>query len=228
MFHTIEEAVTDLKVGKPIIVVDDEDRENEGDLVGLSEQVTPEMINFMITHGKGLVCMPISNALADKMNLPLMEKENTDPYGTAFTVSVDHKDATTGISACERANTIKSMIKSSAKAEDFRRPGHIFPLIAKDGGVLVRPGHTEAAVDLAKLSGSYPSGVICEIIKSDGTMARVPDLREMARTFDLKIITIKDLIMYRKNNEHHVKRITETKLPTDFGIFTIIGYMNDM
>jgi 3,4-dihydroxy 2-butanone 4-phosphate synthase/GTP cyclohydrolase II len=201
MFHTISEAMTDLKQGKPVIVVDDEDRENEGDFLTLSENVTPEVINFMITHGKGLVCMPITRDLAVKMNLSMMEKHNTDPFGTAFTVSVDHVDTTTGISAWERADTIKAFTNAEARPEDFKRPGHVFPLIAEDGGVLIRPGHTEAAVDLAKLCGAFPSGVICEIIKDDGTMARVPDLQEIAEEFDLKMINIQELIEYRKKTE---------------------------
>src|SRR5690625_3173350 len=200
MIHTIQEAIADLKEGKPIIVVDDEDRENEGDLVALSANVSMQVINFMITHGKGLVCMPITKALAVKMNLYMMEKENTDPLGTAFTVSVDHKNTTTGISAQERAETIKALTNADAKPEDFKRPGHIFPLIAEDDGVLARPGHTEAAVDLAKLCGYFPSGVICEIIKDDGTMARVPDLIKMAEKFDLKMISIEDIIAYRKEH----------------------------
>ncbi|MGM8364997.1 bifunctional 3,4-dihydroxy-2-butanone-4-phosphate synthase/GTP cyclohydrolase II [Virgibacillus sp. W0181] len=228
MFHTIEEAMTDLKAGKPIIAVDDEDRENEGDLVTLSEKVTPEIINFMITHGKGLVCMPITNDLAAEMKLPMMEQENTDPFDTAFTVSVDYKNTTTGISAKERADTIKMLIDTNAKPEHFRRPGHVFPLIAKNGGVLTRSGHTEAAVDLAKLCGAFPSGVICEIINGDGTMARVPDLLKMAIEFDLKIITIKDLMMYRKKHEQHVKREVMTTLPTEYGAFNMVGYTNDI
>jgi 3,4-dihydroxy 2-butanone 4-phosphate synthase/GTP cyclohydrolase II len=203
MFHAILEAMTDLKQGKPVIVVDDEDRENEGDFLALSEKVTPEMINFMITHGKGLVCMPITRDLAVKMNLSLMEKQNTDPFGTAFTVSVDHVDTTTGISAWERAATIKAFTNAEANPQDFKRPGHIFPLIAEDGGVLSRPGHTEAAVDLARLCGSFPSGVICEIIKGDGTMARVPDLEKIAEEFDLKMINIQELIEYRKRQKQH-------------------------
>lgn len=200
MFHTIQEAIIDLKKGKPIIAVDDEDRENEGDLVALSEKATPEVINFMITHGKGLVCMPITKKLAMELNFPLMEKKNTDPLGTAFTVSVDHKNTTTGISAWERADTIRAIINTTARPEDFKRPGHVFPLIAEEDGVLARRGHTEAAVDLAILSDSIPSGVICEIIKDDGTMARVPDLKNMAKVFDLKIITIEGLVKYREKH----------------------------
>lgn len=203
MIHTIPEAISDLKDGKPIIVVDDENRENEGDLVALAETATLEVVNFMITYGKGLVCLPVTKALAKKMRLPMMEKENTDPMGTAFTVSIDHKNTTTGISAWERAETIRAITRADTKPEDFKRPGHVFPLIAEDGGVLARPGHTEAAVDLAKLCGYFPSGVICEIIKDDGTMARVPDLIKMAAEWDLKMISIEDLIAYRKKQKQH-------------------------
>jgi len=201
MIHTIEEAITDLKNGKPVIVIDDEDRENEGDLIALTEKVTPDVINFMITHARGLVCTPIETELAKKLDFPLMVERNSDPMGTAFTVSIDHKDTSTGISAGDRAKTIHALMDADAKPADFKRPGHVFPLIAKEGGVLVRPGHTEAAVDLAKLSGAFPSGVICEIIKDDGTMARLPDLEVMSEKFDLKLITIENLIAYRKKEE---------------------------
>jgi len=228
MFHTVDEAIFDLKAGKPIIVVDNEDRENEGDLVALSENITPEMINFMITHGKGLVCAPITAEAAERLRLPLMTGRNTDPYETAFTVSIDHMATTTGISAEERARTIQALIDPNTKAADFKQPGHVFPLIAKEGGVLTRPGHTEASVDLAELCGASASAVICEIIQDDGTMARVPELQEMAAEFDLKIITIESLITYRKQYETHIKREVETSLPTDFGVFNIYGYSNDL
>ncbi|QKY71510.1 bifunctional 3,4-dihydroxy-2-butanone-4-phosphate synthase/GTP cyclohydrolase II [Lentibacillus sp. CBA3610] len=228
MFHTIEEAINDLKAGKPVIVVDDEDRENEGDLVALSEKSTPEMINFMITHGKGLVCTSIKSELAEKLKLPLMTRQTSDPFRTAFTVSIDHNDTTTGISADERSKTIRALLNPGVKEEDFKQPGHVFPLIAKDGGVLTREGHTEASVDLAELSGAFPSGVICEIIKDDGTMARVPDLRKMAEEFELKLISIADLIAYRKQHEVHVSRAVKTTLPTDFGTFAVYGYTNDL
>lgn len=227
MFHTIEEAISDLKKGKPIIVVDDENRENEGDLVALSEMATPEVINFMITHGRGLVCTSIQADLAEKIGLPLMTSHSTDPLGTAFTVTIDHKDTTTGISAFERSKTIQALVQPDVSKTDFKQPGHVFPLIAKDGGVLTRPGHTEASVDLARLSGAFPSGVICEIIKDDGTMARVPDLKEMASKFDLKLITIEALIAYRKKKGNPIKREVETVLPTEFGVFKVIGYSND-
>ncbi|MFB4168549.1 bifunctional 3,4-dihydroxy-2-butanone-4-phosphate synthase/GTP cyclohydrolase II [Virgibacillus sp. JSM 102003] len=228
MFNKIEEALKDLQAGKPVIVVDDEDRENEGDLVALSEKATPEVINFMITHAKGLVCTSIKADLAKKINLPMMTSQSSDPFGTAFTVSIDHVDTTTGISAAERSKTIRALLDPEIKAADFKQPGHVFPLVAKDGGVLTRPGHTEASVDLATLSGAFPSGVICEIINDDGTMARVPDLKEMAEKFDLKFITIEDLKAFRKQNEVHVTRAVETILPTEFGIFKVYGYTNDL
>jgi 3,4-dihydroxy 2-butanone 4-phosphate synthase/GTP cyclohydrolase II len=228
MFHTIEAAISDLKKGKPIIVVDDENRENEGDFVALSENVTPEMINFMITHGRGLVCTAINAYLAEKIGLSPMMNQNTDPLGTAFTTTVDHVDTTTGISAMERSKTIQALVKPGVGNSDFKQPGHVFPLIAKSGGVLTRPGHTEAAVDLAILSGSAPSGTICEIMNTDGTMARVPDLQDIAKNFDLKIITIEALIAYRKLHEKHIKREVETTLPTMFGDFKVIGYSNNL
>ncbi|GGB50736.1 bifunctional 3,4-dihydroxy-2-butanone-4-phosphate synthase/GTP cyclohydrolase II [Virgibacillus dakarensis] len=228
MFHSIEEAIVDLRKGKPIIVVDDETRENEGDLVALAEKATPDVINFMITHGKGLVCTSIKADLAKRLGLSMMTDQSTDPFGTAFTVSIDHKDTTTGISAVERSKTIQSLLRQDVRAEEFKQPGHVFPLMAKDGGVLTRPGHTEASLDLANLSGAFPSGVICEIIKEDGTMARVPDLLKMSKQFSLKIITIKALIDYRKKHERHVKREVETVLPTEFGTFSVIGYSNDL
>ncbi|MFD1039991.1 bifunctional 3,4-dihydroxy-2-butanone-4-phosphate synthase/GTP cyclohydrolase II [Virgibacillus byunsanensis] len=228
MFHTIEEAIIDLKAGKPIIVVDDENRENEGDFVALSELTTPDVINFMITHGKGLVCTTVQKDLAEKIGLPMMTSQSTDPLGTAFTVSIDHKSTTTGISAEERSTTIKAMLDPEANRFDFKQPGHVFPLVAKSGGVLTRPGHTEASVDLAIASDAFPSGVICEIIKKDGTMARVPDLKEMAEEFDLKLITIEELIRYRKKHEVHVTREVETVLPTEFGTFRVMGYSNTL
>jgi 3,4-dihydroxy 2-butanone 4-phosphate synthase/GTP cyclohydrolase II len=201
MFSKIEEAIEDLKQGKVVIVCDDEDRENEGDFVGIAEFATPEMINFMAKEGRGLICMPVREELAHRLKLHPMVEENTDPLGTAFTVSVDHKYTTTGISAYERALTINQLVSETAAPEDFKRPGHIFPLIAKKGGVLKRAGHTEAAVDLAQLAGAKPAGVICEVMKDDGTMARVPDLQKIADHFDLKIITIKSLIDYRLSHE---------------------------
>ncbi|MEC0245694.1 bifunctional 3,4-dihydroxy-2-butanone-4-phosphate synthase/GTP cyclohydrolase II [Paenibacillus chitinolyticus] len=227
-FHSIEEAVSDLAAGKVIIVVDDEDRENEGDFIALADKTTPEVINFMIKEGRGLVCAPITEERAQELDLPPMVSRNTDYHGTAFTVSVDHAETTTGISAHERSRTIRALIDPEAKPLHFRRPGHVFPLIAKKGGVLRRAGHTEAAVDLARMSGSYPAAVICEVIKEDGTMARVPDLMEVARIHGLKIITIKDLIHYRSEKENLVKREVEAKLPTDFGTFQAIAYTNQL
>ena len=227
-FHTIEEAIYELMQGNMVIVVDDEDRENEGDLVALAEKATPEVINFMITHGRGLVCAPITEERARELDLPPMVHHNTDYHGTAFTVSVDHISTTTGISAHERSQTVRALIDPKARPQDFRRPGHIFPLIAKKGGVLRRAGHTEAAVDLARMCGAYPAAVICEIIQEDGTMARVPQLMEIAKKYDLKIITIQDLIRYRNRKENLVRRVASVHLPTDFGDFTAIGYANDV
>ena len=231
MFHTIEEAIEDLKQGKVVIVVDDEDRENEGDFIALADKTTPQTVNFMITHGRGLVCVPITEARADTLGLRPMVARNTDAHGTAFTVSVDAlAGTTTGISAPERAVTIQALIDEEkvTNGDAFKKPGHIFPLIARDGGVLRRAGHTEAAVDLAVLAGSYPAGVICEVLKADGTMARVPDLAEIAREHDLKMITIADLIAYRKDREKLVDRAATVELPTDYGTFTAHVYVSHL
>ncbi len=227
-FNTIEEAIEDIKQGKIIVVVDDEDRENEGDLLMAAELVTPESINFMATYGRGLICMPISGHRLDELGLDAMVVHNTDAHCTAFTVSVDAFDTTTGISAYERAHTVKTILDHAAKPQSLRRPGHIFPLRAVDGGVLRRCGHTEAAVDLAKMAGLYPAGVICEIMNEDGTMARVDDLQDFVKKHDLKIITIESLIKYRKANETFVKRAAETKLPTKFGEFKLVAYDNTL
>ena len=227
-FNTIEEAIEDIKQGKIIVVVDDEDRENEGDLLMAAELVTPESINFMATYGRGLICMPISGHRLDELGLDAMVVHNTDAHCTAFTVSVDAFDTTTGISAYERAHTVKTILDPAAKPQSLRRPGHIFPLRAVDGGVLRRCGHTEAAVDLAKMAGLYPAGVICEIMNEDGTMARVDDLQDFVKKHDLKIITIESLIKYRKANETFVKRAAETKLPTKFGEFKLVAYDNTL
>ena len=227
-FNTIEEAIEDIKQGKIIVVVDDEDRENEGDLLMAAELVTPESINFMATYGRGLICMPISGHRLDELGLDAMVVHNTDAHCTAFTVSVDAFDTTTGISAYERAHTVKTSLDPAAKPQSLRRPGHIFPLRAVDGGVLRRCGHTEAAVDLAKMAGLYPAGVICEIMNEDGTMARVDDLQDFVKKHDLKIITIESLIKYRKANETFVKRAAETKLPTKFGEFKLVAYDNTL
>ena len=227
-FHPIEEAIYDLMLGKVIIVVDDEDRENEGDFIALAEKATPEVINFMIKEGRGLVCAPITEERAQELDLPQMVSRNTDYHGTAFTVSVDHVETTTGISASERSRTVQALIDPRTKPQSFRRPGHIFPLTAKKGGVLRRAGHTEAAVDLARMCGAYPAAVICEVIKEDGEMARVPDLMEISRKHDLKIITIQDLIRYRNQKEKLVQREVEVRMPTDFGVFSAIAYSNDV
>lgn len=227
-FDPIEAALEDLRAGKVIIVVDDEDRENEGDFVALAEKATPEVINFMVTEGRGLVCMPITRERAQTLELAPMAARNTDHHGTAFTVSVDYLHTDTGISAHERSLTAKMLIDPEAKAADFRRPGHMFPLIAKDGGVLRRAGHTEAAVDLARLSGSVPAGVICEVMNEDGTMARLPDLQLIARKHGLKLISIQELIKYRNQREKLVRREADIRLPTDFGVFRAVAYTNEV
>lgn len=226
MFHSIEDALKDLQQGKLIIVVDDEDRENEGDFLCLAETATPDLINFMVTHGRGLVCVPITEERANQLQLRPMTESNTDKQGTAFTVSIDEINTHTGISAYERSQTILSMIDPLKKADHFRRPGHIFPLIAKKGGVIRRAGHTEAAVDLARLAGSYPAGVICEILNEDGTMARLPQLTEIAKQFDLKLISIASLIEYLMRIETLVQREIEAQLPTEYGDFRIVAYTN--
>lgn len=223
-FSTIPEAIEDIRQGKMIIAVDDEDRENEGDLIMAAEKVTPEAINFMVTNARGLVCLPITGARLDELELPAMVNHNTDNHETAFTVSVDAKDTTTGISAHERAMTVRAMLDPDTKPADLRRPGHIFPLRAKDGGVLRRAGHTETAVDLAKMAGLYPAGVICEIMNEDGTMARTTELVEFAKIHNFKIITVADLIQYRRRNEQLVRRIDTAKLPTKYGEFTAVAY----
>ncbi|WP_308860219.1 bifunctional 3,4-dihydroxy-2-butanone-4-phosphate synthase/GTP cyclohydrolase II [Paenibacillus endoradicis] len=226
IFDSIESALAELKQGKAIIVVDDEDRENEGDLIALAEYVTPEVVNFMITEARGLVCVPITAERAEILDLPPMVQQNTDFHGTAFTVSVDHISTTTGISANERAMTIRALIDDKATSIDFRRPGHIFPLVAKAGGVLQRAGHTEAGIDLAKLSGAKPAALICEIIKEDGSMARLDDLLLFKEKHQLKLITIKSLIEYRSQTEKLITREASCNLPTDFGEFTAVGYSN--
>lgn len=223
-FNTIEEAVEDIKRGRIIVAVDDEDRENEGDLIMAAEMVTPEAINFMAVHGRGLICLPVTGQRLDELELPAMVTNNTDPHATAFTVSIDAADCTTGISAHERAMTVKAVLDPNTKPADLRRPGHIFPLRAKEGGVLRRTGHTEATVDLAKLAGLYPAGICCEIMKEDGTMARVPELMEFVKTHDLKIITVADLIQYRRRTEKLVRRVDEAKLPTVYGEFTAVAF----
>ncbi|WZE72455.1 3,4-dihydroxy-2-butanone-4-phosphate synthase [Macrococcus sp. CCM 2573] len=224
MFDSIEEALQDLKLGKPIIVVDDEDRENEGDLIAITDFMSEETINFMITHARGLVCAPISHALNDTLGLLPMTTHNQDPNNTAFTISIDHKDTTTGISAKERFMTVKALADNNVTLAQFNQPGHIFPLIAQQGGVLKRKGHTEACVDLAKLSGASETGVICEIIKDDGTMARRDDLVIYKENHDLKMITIDAIIDYIKSTKPLVTREAKVHMPTDFGTFQMYGY----
>ncbi len=226
MLDKISDAIEDLKQGKIVIVVDDEDRENEGDFVALGSHATPNVINFMITHGRGLLCVPLTEERASRLGFRAMVERNTDSYGTAFTVSVDEAATHTGISAFERAETISAIVSEETAASDFRRPGHIFPLIAKTGGVLRRAGHTEAAVDLARLCGMPPVGAICEILNEDGTMARLPQLKEIAKTHDLKLISIADLIAYRKRSEKLVEKQAEAKLPTAYGEFRAVIYTN--
>ena len=219
VFNSIEEAIEDIKNGKMVIVVDDQDRENEGDLVMAAEKISPEAVNFMAKYGRGLICTPLAEEIAERLKLQPMVYDNSDPHGTAFTVSVDFKEVKTGISAYERAETIKALIDPSSKPEDFRKPGHVFPLRAREGGVLRRAGHTEAAVDLARLAGLRPAGVICEIMNEDGTMARVPDLIKFAEVHGLKMITIADLIRFRRKHEQLVRRVEVVNLPTKYGKF---------
>ena len=227
-FNDIEDAVADIKAGKIIIVIDDEDRENEGDLVMAAEKVTGEAINFMATYGKGLICTPMEEEILKELQINSMVENNTDNHETAFTVSVDYKDTTTGISAYERALTISKLLENDVKPEDFRRPGHVFPLAARKNGVLERTGHTEAAVDLAKLAGLKSAGVICEVMKEDGHMARTEDLIKMAKEHNLKIITVKSLLEYRKANEKIIERVAEAKMPTRYGDFMMYGFVNKL
>jgi 3,4-dihydroxy 2-butanone 4-phosphate synthase / GTP cyclohydrolase II len=227
-FNSIEEALEDLKAGKMVVVVDDEDRENEGDLIMAADQVTPEAVNFMIRYARGLVCAPLTSKRLRELDLPQMVTQNTDAHCTAFTVSVDAGSCATGISAFERAKTIKALIDPATRPADLKRPGHIFPLEAMEGGVLRRAGHTEAAVDLALLSGLEPAGVICEIINEDGSMARLPQLMEFCREHDLKLISIADLINYRMKKEKLVWRGATAEMPTIFGTFKLIAYENNI
>ncbi len=224
--HTIKEAIEDIKIGKVVIVVDDEDRENEGDFVAAAEKATPEMINFMAKHGRGLICTPLTEKRCDELKLDLMVGHNTDPMETAFTVSVDlnGNGVTTGISAKDRAITIQALTDKNTKPHDLRRPGHIFPLKAKLGGVLRRTGHTEAAIDLARLAGLEPAGVIVEIMNEDGTMARLPELFEIAKKFDLKVISIEDLVAYRMQHDTLIKKIEDFEVDTRFGKFQLIAF----
>lgn len=226
VYSTIDEALEDLRNGKIIIVSDDEDRENEGDLICAAEFATTENINFMATYAKGLICMPMSRDITNKLNLNQMVTKNTDNHETAFTVPIDHVDTTTGISAVERSITALKVVDENAKAEDFRRPGHMFPLLAKDGGVLVRMGHTEATVDLMRLAGLKECGLCCEIMRDDGDMMRKNDLIEFAKKHNLKMITVSALIDYRKKNEDLMELYAKAKMPTKYGEFEILTFVN--
>ena len=222
---TIPEAIEDIRSGRFLIIVDDEDRENEGDLVIAAERITPEAVNFMAKHGRGLICLPVIGQRLDELRIPIMVRENTSKHGTAFTVSIEAKHkVTTGISAHDRAATIKAVLDPATKPEDLVCPGHTFPLRAREGGVLVRAGHTEAAVDLARMAGLYPAGVICEIMSEDGTMARLPELETMGEKFGIKIVTVADLIAYRRRHEKLVRRMAEASLPTRYGEFVAFAY----
>ena len=226
-FASIEEAAADIRDGRMIIIVDDEDRENEGDLVCAAEKVTPEIINFMVTHARGLICMPLTEERCDELHLTMQVADNTSFLGTAFTVSIEaRKGVTTGISAADRATTILTAVDPQTRPQDLARPGHIFPLRAKNGGVLVRTGQTEAAVDIARIAGLYPAGVVCEIMNPDGTMARLPELREFAARHGLKIISVADLVRYRMRKEVLVRRAVETDLPTVYGRFRAVAFEN--
>ena len=225
-FNTVEEALEDLRQGKIILVTDDPERENEGDFICAAQFATTENINFMATHGKGLICMPMSEEYVERLKIPQMVRTNTDNHETAFTVSIDHASTSTGISAAERSVTAMACVAEGARPEDFRRPGHMFPLLAKKNGVLEREGHTEATVDLCRLAGLKECGLCCEIMREDGTMMRTPELMELAKRWDTKFITIKDLQNYRKCHEQLVDRVTTVKLPTKYGQFTAHGFVN--
>ena len=225
-FNTVDEAIEDLKKGKIILVTDDAERENEGDFICAAEFATTENINFMATYGKGLICMPMSEDYVKKLEIPQMVDKNTDNHETAFTVSIDHVSTSTGISAAERSATALACVAKNAKPKDFRRPGHMFPLLAKKNGVLERNGHTEATVDLCRLAGLNTCGLCCEVMGDDGTMMRTPELLELAQRFGIKIITIRDLQNYRKCHERLIDRVTSVKMPTKYGDFTACGYVN--
>ena len=227
-YNSVEEALEELRQGRIVLVTDDPDRENEGDMICAAEFATQENINFMACHAKGLICTPMSAALAGQLGLPQMVSENTDNHSTAFTVSVDHVDTTTGISAAERGYTMRSLTEEGTKPQDLRRPGHVFPLVARHGGVLVRNGHTEATVDLMRLAGLKECGICCEIMEEDGTMMRTENLWKLAKKYDLKFITIKDLQDYCRIHEKHVVREACAKMPTQYGEFQIYGYVNDI
>jgi 3,4-dihydroxy 2-butanone 4-phosphate synthase/GTP cyclohydrolase II len=226
-FNSVEEAIEDIREGKIVIVVDDEDRENEGDLTIAASKVTPETINFMAKYGRGLICLAMTGKRLDELNIPMMVGENTSKFGTAFTVSIEARHGvTTGISAADRSHTILTAIDPKSQPVDLARPGHIFPLRARSGGVLMRAGQTEASVDLARLAGLYPAGVICEVMSEDGTMARVPELMEVAKRHNLKLVTVADIIAYRLKNETFVKPVAEAAFPTEFGDFKIVIFEN--
>jgi len=226
-FNSVEESIEDIRQGRMVIVVDDEDRENEGDLTVAADKITPEAINFMAKYGRGLICLAMTGERLDELHIPMMVGENTSKFGTAFTVSIEARHGvTTGISAADRAQTILTAIDPKAGASDLARPGHIFPLRARSGGVLMRAGQTEASVDLARLAGLYPAGVICEVMNEDGTMARVPQLTKVARQHDLKMVTVADIIAYRLKNETFVKPVAEAAFPTEFGDFKIMVFEN--
>lgn len=227
-FNTIDEILEDIKAGKIVVMIDDEERENEGDVICAAQFATNENVNFMASYAKGLICMPMTEEYTNKFMLPQMCEVNTDNHCTAFTVSIDHVDTATGISAYERSITAMKFVEDDAKPSDFRTPGHIFPLKAKKGGVLERNGHTEATVDLVRLAGLKPVGLCCEIMKDDGTMARTPDLMEFAKKHNLKIGTIADLVQYRKEHEVLVECVAKAKMPTRYGEFTIYGYINKL
>ena len=228
-FATVEEALEEIRQGRQIVLVDDEDRENEGDLTMAAEKITPEAVNFMATHGRGLVCLALTEERCDELALPLMSPVNTSNYGTAFCESIDaRRGTTTGISTADRAITILTAIDAGTRPTDLARPGHVFPLRARNGGVLVRAGQTEASVDLARIAGLTPAGVICEIMNEDGTMARVPQLIEFCRTHGLKLLTVAELIRYRMKNERYVRRVAEANLPTRYGDFRMIAYSSDV
>lgn len=227
-FNTIEEALKELQQGKIILVTDDENRENEGDFICAAQFATTENVNFMAVHGKGLICMPMSEELCKKLKFPQMVSDNKDNHETAFTVSVDHVDTSTGISAAERSITAMKCVEDNSEPEDFRRPGHMFPLLARKNGVLERNGHTEATVDLMRLAGLKKCGLCCEIMREDGTMMRTPELMELAKKWELKIITIKALQEYRKRNDKLVEQITSTALPTKYGDFKVYGYISKL
>ena len=224
-FSTIDEAIEDIRAGKVVIVVDDADRENEGDFIMAAEKATPERLNFMVTHGRGIVCMPMTGQRLDELRIPLMVSKNNESHGTAFAVSIDIQGrTTTGTSAFDRAATVRAIADPDLRPDDIRMPGHVFPLMAQEGGVLKRAGHTEATVDLARLAGLYPAGVLCEVLHPDGSMARMPELTRVATEHDLRIISIADLIEHRRRREHLVQRTAEARIPTEDGEFTAYTY----